>query len=252
MLARDTRPAPVAEGVVRLGTNLVNWYLVEDGGGKVTIVDCGAPAYFDQLDGGLALLGRSRSDVEAVLLTHGHGDHTGFAERARTELGVPVHVHEGDEELTTSGKAFGKTEKPLAAYLRYPHAYRLIGHLLSAGGTPDPVKTVTTFSADGELDVPGRPRAIHTPGHTDGHTVLHLESRGVLILGDLLCTLNPLTGRRGPQLLPQAFNLSSATMLDQLSKLEAIDATTLLFGHGDPWTQGTAEAVRLARATGPT
>ena len=35
-----------------------------------------------------------------VVATHAHFDHVGFAERARTELGVPVHVHENDAPLT--------------------------------------------------------------------------------------------------------------------------------------------------------
>jgi glyoxylase-like metal-dependent hydrolase (beta-lactamase superfamily II) len=251
MFARETKPTEVAEGVVRLGTDKVNWYLLADDSG-VTIVDCAMPAYFSQLDAGLAFLGRSRGDVRAVILTHGHDDHVGFAERARTELGVPVHVHRDDENLTTTRKAFGKTEKPMTAYLTRPFAYRFIAHLATAGGKAKPVQAVTTFDGDETLDVPGHPRAIHTPGHTTGHTVFYVESSGALLLGDLLCTLNPLTGGRGPQLLPQAFNLSSATMLDSLSLIEGLDAPTLAFGHGDPWTDGVAEAVRLARATGPT
>jgi glyoxylase-like metal-dependent hydrolase (beta-lactamase superfamily II) len=251
MFARDTAPTQVADGVVRLGTNLVNWYLVEDGG-RVTIVDCGAPAYYAQLDRGLALLDRNRDHVDAIVLTHGHGDHIGFAERARTELGVPVYVHEEDRELTTTGNSPAKNEKSMTAYLRYPHAYKLIGHLASAGGVPKPVQEVTTFRDGDELDVPGKPRVVHTPGHTAGHVVFFLESRGVLVMGDLLCTLNPLTGGRGPQLLPQGFNISSATMLDSLSTIEELDAPTLAFGHGDLWTDGVAAAVRLARATGPT
>lgn len=251
MLARDTEPTEIADGVVRLGTNLVNWYLVEDGG-RVTIVDCGAPAYYAQLDRGLALLDRGRGHVDAIVLTHGHDDHVGFAEQARTELGVPVYVHEADKELTTTRKAPAKNEKPMTAYLRYPHAYKLLAHLASAGGAPNPVQEVTTFGGGDELDVPGKPRALHTPGHTEGHVAFFLGTRGVLLMGDLLCTLNPLTGRRGPQLLPQAFNLSSATMLDSLSALEELNAPTLAFGHGDPWTQGVASAVRLARETGPT
>jgi glyoxylase-like metal-dependent hydrolase (beta-lactamase superfamily II) len=251
VFARETEPTQVADGVVRLGTSLVNWYLVEDGG-RVTIVDCGAPAYYAQLDRGLALLGRNRGHVDAIVLTHGHDDHIGFAERARTELGVPVYVHEADKELTTTRKAFGKNEKPMAAYLRYPHAYKLMAHLASAGGTSKPVQQVTTFRDGDELDVPGKPRVVHTPGHTPGHVVFFLESRGVLFMGDLLCTLNPLTGKRGPQLLPQALSQSSATMLDSLSTIEQLDAPALAFGHGDPWTQGVASAVRLARETGPT
>ena len=63
---------------------------------------------------------------------------------------------------------------------------------------------VTTF-VDGDLDVPGRPRVIPTPGHSPGHVAFHLPDRGVLIAGDALCTYNPLTGGRGPQILPRAF-----------------------------------------------
>src|SRR5205085_11934743 len=106
MFAAETEPVFLADGVVRLGTSLVNWYLVEDGG-RVTIVDAGAPSYRPQLERGLALLGRSSDDVAAVLLTHGHDDHIGFAEPARSELGVPVYVHRDDEQLTTTRKAFG-------------------------------------------------------------------------------------------------------------------------------------------------
>ncbi|HEY2373691.1 MAG TPA: MBL fold metallo-hydrolase [Gaiellaceae bacterium] len=251
MFARDTNPTQVADGVVRLGTELVNWYLVEDGG-RVTIVDCGAPAYYAQLDSGLALLDRNRGHVDAIVLTHGHGDHIGFAERARTELGVPVYVHESDEKLTTTGKPPDKNEKSLTSYLRYPHAYKLIAHLISAGGVPKPVQEVTTFGDGDELDVPGKPRVVLTPGHTAGHVVFLLESRGLLLMGDLLCTLNPLTGAHGPQLMPRAFNVSSATILDSLSKIEELDTPTLAFGHGDPWTQGVASAVRHAHEVGPT
>jgi glyoxylase-like metal-dependent hydrolase (beta-lactamase superfamily II) len=250
MLARETEPTSLADGVVRVGTDLVNWYLVEDGG-RVTIVDAGAPAYRPQLDRGLAFLGRTTADVAAVVLTHGHSDHIGFAEQVRTELGIPVYVHRDDEELTTTGKAMGKREASLVPYLRRPHAWKLMGHLGTAG-KPKPVQQVTTFADGDELDVPGRPRVIHTPGHTSGHVALWLESQRVLVAGDLLCTLNPLTGARGPQLMPRGLNLSSATMLDSLTRIEKLDAGVVVVGHGEPWTDGTAEAVRRVRATGPT
>ena len=86
----------------------------------------------------------------------------------------------------------------------------------------------------------------------DGATGMWLESRGVLVMGDLLCTRNPLTGARRPQLMPSAFNLSNGTILDSLSKVESLDAGVLLFGHGEPWTQGAGDAVRRPRETGPT
>ena len=240
----------MADGVVRLGTELVNWYLVEDGG-RVTIVDAGAPAYRPQLEAGLEKLGRTVGDVAALVLTHGHADHTGFAEEVRVELGIPVYVHQDDKQLTTTAKAVGKNESSMLPYFRYPHAWKLLAHL-GTSGLPKAVNEVKTFTDGDELDVPGRLRVTHTGGHTSGHVVLSSDSRKVLLLGDLLCTLNPLTGGRGPQLMPRAFNLSSGTMLDALSKIEQIEADVLLFGHGDPWTGGTGDAVRLAREKGPT
>ena len=39
--------------------------------------------------------------------------------------------------------------------------------------------------------------------------------------------------------------------LAALDALHAIDADLLLPGHGDPWTQGVTEAVRKAKAAGP-
>jgi glyoxylase-like metal-dependent hydrolase (beta-lactamase superfamily II) len=251
VFARDTEPALVAEGVVRLGTELVNWYLLEEDG-RVTVLDAGAPAYRPQLDEGLALLGRTTADVAAIVLTHAHADHTGFAEPLRSELGVPVYVHANDEHLATTKKAVGKNERSFLPYLRHGHAWKLVGHLATAGGAPKALSEVETFQDGDALDVPGRPRVVHTPGHTTGHTCFWMESSRTLAVGDLLCTRNPLTGGRGPQLLPQAFNLSTPTMLDSLARIEHLDAATIVFGHGDPWTDGAAEAVRLARAAGPT
>src|SRR5512133_253055 len=146
MLARDIEPAFVADGVVRRGTDLCSWYLLEDGG-RVVVVDCGLPAYRPQLERGLAVLGKSTSDLDAIVLTHGHADHTGVAEPLRAELSLPVHVHEEDRELTTTGKTMGKRESSAFPYLRHGIAWRLLVHFATAGKSK-PVQSVETF-ADG-------------------------------------------------------------------------------------------------------
>lgn len=249
MFARVTQPTLLADGVVRLGTELVNWYLLDEGG-CVTIVDAGAPSYRPQLERGLAMLGREPGDIAAVILTHAHADHVGFAEPLRADLGIPVYVHAGDEELAKTGKA-GRRERSILPYLRHGHTWKLFGHLVTAG-MPKKLAAVAVFHDGETLDVPGHPRVLHTPGHTAGHVCFWLESQGVLVAGDLLCSRNPLTGARGPQLMPSAFNASNADLLDSLAKIERLAAETIVFGHGEPWTGGSAEAVRLARATGPT
>jgi len=122
---------------------------------------------------------------------------------------------------------------------------------VSVGLKPLKVGEVTTFTG-GDLDVPGRPRVIATPGHSPGHVVFHLPDRGVLIAGDALCSYNPLTGRRGPQLMPKAFANDIAQAQASLDALAAVEAGTLLFGHGEPWTDGPAAAVAHAREVGVT
>jgi glyoxylase-like metal-dependent hydrolase (beta-lactamase superfamily II) len=100
-------------------------------------------------------------------------------------------------------------------------------------------------------ELPGRPFVVYTPGHTLGHCALHLPQHRVIFVGDLLCTWNPLTGRRGPQIMPRAFNFSSTQSLVSLERIEHLDAEVVLPGHGEPWTDGVAAAVARAREAGP-
>lgn len=237
----------VADGVLRMGTSLINWYLVGDDDG-VILVDAGAPGYRSQLEPGLAQLGRSLDDVRAVVLTHGDADHKGFAEKLRREQGVPVHVHSADEELTRTGRG-RKREASFLPYFRYPATWKLVAGFVR-GGHPLHVQEVETYE-DGEvIDVPGRPRAVHAPGHSPGCVALHFEARSLLFAGDVLFEYNVLTGRRGPQVGPAGFNESSDEALDSLKRLEGIEAETILFGHGDPWSAGTRSAIDAARAAG--
>ncbi len=253
MLTAPIVPTAVAPGVMRLGTRLLNWYVIEEDG-RLTVVDAGLPCYRPQLTRALATLGRSLADIEAVILTHAHADHVGLAERLRREAGARVYVHEGDARLAGSLSPFGPSERTILPYLRHPRApLRLLGHIAACGGLrPRPIERFRTFT-DGEvLEVPGRPRAIATPGHTAGHTAFHFERHDVLLAGDAICTLNPLTGTPGPQVLPAAFSVSTAEELASVGRLEESGAAVLLPGHGEPWTDGVAAAVHRARMVGPT
>ena len=238
--------AQPTEGVVRMGHPLVNWYLVADDDG-VTIVDAGAARHRSQLEHGLKQLGRALDDVRALILTHAHADHKGFGERLRTENHVPVHVHSADTELCRDGK--NERESSILPYLRYPAAWHLFA-VLGAGGVPKNIAEFETFEDGAVLDVPGRPRVIHAPGHTHGCVAFHFERHGALFVGDVLFGFGVLTGKQGPQIGAKTFNASSRQALDSLSAIEGVDADVMLFGHGDPWTQGTAAAVAAARATG--
>jgi glyoxylase-like metal-dependent hydrolase (beta-lactamase superfamily II) len=243
-------PYQLAPGVHRLGNALVNCYLIEDGN-RMTLVDAGFPGFRAQLDDYLRSRGSSVSAIDAVVLTHAHSDHVGMAESVRRDAGAPVYVHEADAGMARTGKAH-KREGSMRPYLRRAATYKLLlAGARNGGAKPTKIAEVTTFTG-GDLDVPGRPRVLPTPGHSPGHVAFHLPDRGVLIAGDALCTYNVLTGGRGPQLLPSAFAWSNETMLASLDVLERVDAGLMVFGHGEPWTDGPAAAVARAREIGLT
>ena len=98
-----------------------------------------------------------------------------------------------------------------------PAVWPFFIHMLRNGALKPPKIDDPVQIGDGDvLDVPGRPRVVHTPGHTPGMCSFHFESRRALFVGDLLGTWNPLAGRRGPQIMPAAFNVSSDESLASL------------------------------------
>ena len=235
----------IAPGIHRLGAGLVNSYLIEEGG-EITIVDAGAPGYWDDLPTELAAMGRAFSDVRALLLTHAHIDHVGFAERLRREKGVPVSVHELDAKMAR-GEAKPQNQKMLGIGFA---ALRFIRFALAKGMLrATPILEVATFGDGATLDVPGAPRVIHVPGHSEGSAVLHIPARDALFVGDAFATLNVLSGKTGPQLAPFGSDLPRAR--ESLSRLERIEASFVLPGHGQPWTRGLGEAIRLIQEGAP-
>ncbi len=235
----------IGPGINRIGNGLINSYLLEENG-EITIVDAGVPGYWDDLPDELAAMNRSLADVRALVLTHAHVDHIGFAERLRSERGVPVSVHELDAKIAR-GEAKPQNQKVLGiglAALRFLRLALAKGMLRST-----PILEVATFGDGATLDVPGTPRVIHVPGHSEGSAALHLPARGTLFVGDAFATLNVLSGKIGPQLAPFGSDLVRAT--ESLKRLEAIEASLVLPGHGEPWTGGVATAIRFLTQGAP-
>jgi len=232
----------LAPGLHRLGSGMINSYLIADGT-EVTIVDAGVGGYFGDLPGELAAMGRSLDDVRALVLTHGHGDHIGFAERLRRERHVPVSVHEADAalargEVPNPAKGFGPTR--ITALLRF------LWYAGRRGGLRNhPLVEVATFGDGATLDVPGSPRVVLVPGHTPGSAALHMPALDALFVGDAFATLAVTTGATGPRVAP--FTADAPTALASLDRLRDVPAGLVLPGHGEPWRGGVEQAIQLVR-----
>jgi len=241
--------ANVVEGVHRIEDCYTNWYLLEEEG-RLTVVDTGVPSSWKSLLDALAQLGKSTSDIEAVVLTHAHFDHIGFAERARKQLGVPVWVHENDVPLTRHPMQYSH-ERPRSYYFATQvKALPIVASFVRERAFfPTPIEDVNRYE-EGTLPVPGSPRVVLTPGHTVGHCSFHLPERDAVIAGDAVVTLNPYRGTTGPQIVAGAATADSERNLASLDALVETGATTVLPGHGEPWREGVESAVAKARAVG--
>ncbi|WP_306232370.1 MBL fold metallo-hydrolase [Agrococcus beijingensis] len=244
LLERD-----VAPGVHRLQHASTNAYLIEEGG-AVTLVDALFPASRVHLDAALAAMGRTIGDVRGLVLTHAHFDHLGMAASLH-DAGMPIWVHDGDRYIAAHPYRYRSARSRLWYPLRYPGSVPLFAAMVSVGAlSVRGVEDAAALEPDGVLDLPGRPRVVPTPGHTDGHVALHMADRDAVISGDALVTLDPYTTRTGPRVVAGAATVRPEQALASLDALEATGASAVLPGHGDVWRDGVVAAVREARAAG--
>ncbi|WP_254897995.1 MBL fold metallo-hydrolase [Kitasatospora sp. NA04385] len=240
--------------VLRFGDPHVNFHLLVDGT-DLTLVDAGLPSHLPLLEAGLERIGRRLDDLRAVLVTHGHLDHLGLAGPLTQRTGAEVWVHAEDAPLLADplrGNAKSPTEGNVLRYaLRRPSALRTPVHFARRGMLRTrPVRAPRTFRGGEQLDVPGRPFAVHAPGHTPGSAVFLLPGGAAAFTGDALVTADTVGGRSGPSLVCRAFTRDSAQALRSLEAMADLDADTVHPGHGEPWPGGLADAARRALAAG--
>jgi glyoxylase-like metal-dependent hydrolase (beta-lactamase superfamily II) len=118
-----------------------NAFLVEpdDGDGRSVLVDAGS-------DGIVLERLRDHGGLDAVVLTHTHGDHVGVLDEVREEFGV---------------ETWG-----------YDASSRYVDHALAEGDTVE-------MGGSGFV-------VWHTPGHKEDHICLYSRETGVLFAGDLV------------------------------------------------------------------
>ncbi|MBC8135742.1 MAG: MBL fold metallo-hydrolase [Fibrella sp.] len=243
-------PEEIAPEVYRLNiAGFVSAYLLGNVRGWV-LVDTGIDGQFEYLKDAAEQQFGVGAKPDAILLTHGHGDHAGSALGVATYWGVPIYAHRMELPYLT-----GKSDYPPADPTTggpFAFAMRFAPHIMRGSDFGD---TVRAFPQDGS--VPGLSeewQIIETPGHTPGHVSLWRERDAVLVAGDAIATVSLETL---PALLSRHSNVSPppATVTPDwyaarksFEKLAALEPKVIATGHGEPifGASATAGIRRLA------
>lgn len=232
----------VADDVFLFTGTSVNWIILRDGK-DLTLIDAGWAGDTPEVERSILSLGRPE-DLRAVLLTHAHSDHTGALDHLHDTYGVPIYMAPAEVPNATGEDVEQAGAVDIAKMMYRPQAVRWAVDMVKVGG----LKPITTPSAEpfpetGQLDVPGRPVPIATPGHTDGHTSYVLPRVGAVVTGDALVSAHPTLKGIGPRLLPHGFTHNPDQAVQSLHVLREIDARMFVPGHGPVWYGSLSDAV---------
>lgn len=232
----------LAPGLHRIGNDLVAIHLIVEPDG-ITLIDAGLAGHRRALERELRGLGRRLHDLRGIVLTHGDTDHIGAAERLRSDLGIPVFVHEAD-----AARARGEeSTKPDWGGMRLGPTLRFLGYTATRGGLRTTfVREVRTMVDGDRLPLPGAPRILSLPGHSPGSVAVHVPSVRAVFVGDALTTRHVLTGATGPG--PAPFTDDPAAADAALERLAELDVDWIIPGHGPAWRGGPGDLLAAYRS----
>lgn len=228
-----------------------NWIVVQDPSGFI-LIDSGYPGDRSNVLASIRHLGLEPGDALALLITHGHVDHTGSAAFFSESFGTPVlcapgelaHVQGKEKHQVTFGQVIRRAWRP--------RIFRWMVHVIRAGALgAKPVPAAEAWDAARLRALPGRPVAVPMPGHTPGNAAIHLPGAGAIAVGDCFVSGHPISRISGPQMLHPMYHADPAAALAALQNLAGMESAAVLPGHGPALGAPLAEALAVLRSRTP-
>ena len=181
------------------------YYVYREGADDIVIIDPGSNGeiVYDDIKG----LGFEK--VAGILLTHGHGDHTGGARRLKELSGAKIYAYEDEAEILKD------PEKNLSGWFGTAYGFEADEYFHDKQTFTMAGVTFTVF---------------YTPGHTKGGCWYYVEEDGVLFCGDTI--FNGSVGRT--DFYSGSIKELARSIRDRILTLP--DETKLYSGHGDRTT----------------
>jgi glyoxylase-like metal-dependent hydrolase (beta-lactamase superfamily II) len=225
----------------------VNVYAIDDEGGGLALFDAGlgSEAAREALDQAFERLGLRFQDVRRIVLSHGHVDHYGNAQRIADRAGgaVPVQAHAADiGKISAAGRRWRERLPHFAAHfarLGVPReTIAAMGAELGRGqALAERVREVHAVDEGAALRFRHfAARVLHMPGHTPGLICLWDEEHGLFFAGDHLLeriSPNPLI-ELGPD-GEEGFFHPLVSYVASLARVRELPVRRVLPGHAEPF-----------------
>jgi len=205
-------------GLLGLGANC---YLIKAGAGFV-LIDTGFAPKRAVLEKKLLQAGCTPGKLKLIIITHGHGDHTGNCTYLRKKYGAPVAIHKADaQSVAYANPDIRGVMKVFMHVLAFLTGIGKV-EFFSPDISMDETYNLVQYGFDA--------RVVHLPGHSDGSIGI-LTAQGALFCGDMF--LNAGKPRKHPLVTnPAAYKAS-------LEKIQGLAVKKVYPGHGEAflWEQ---------------
>jgi glyoxylase-like metal-dependent hydrolase (beta-lactamase superfamily II) len=229
------------------GVGTVNTYLLEDD--PLTLIDCGpnTATELNRLEELLAARGHRLTQLELIVVTHQHVDHTGLAGTVAARSGAELVCLDRLAPMLRQWASYSIASDDTSHALMLRHgveahvadALRSVANVTRSFGARSEVDRTVS---DGErLTLRDRTlEVLHRPGHSPSDTVFYDRINGVALLGDHLLSRvssNALVDRPLDLPLDQPLSVRPEPLLEYRRSLRATRELAFavgLGGHGPP------------------
>lgn len=223
----------IAEGVAVLPISIANVYFVNEPGSPWVLVDTGIAGKARTIREAAEARFGPGAHPASIVLTHGHGDHSGSAAELSDLWKVPIYAHRMEFPYIT-----GKSKYPPAD----PTAPGFISFMTRFFTTQAPDLGDRVRPLEEGCPAPGMDgwEWHFTPGHAPGHVAFFRSSDATLIAGDAFATVNLdslldiATKRQRISRPPTPINYDWKLVRESVRKLDALNPLTFACGHGVP------------------
>jgi len=239
----------IAEDVMCFQAGISNCYLV-GGARRWVLVDSGTGGHAqDILEVAEDRFGK-KSRPRAILLTHGHFDHSGSASELSDHWGVEIFAHERELPFLDGRSEYPPPDPTVGGFMSF--VVRFIPARYNETDLGDRVEALSDLRK-----LPGMPgwECVETPGHTPGHVSFYRRDDRMLIAGDAFTTVNQdslldMVSKKPEVCRPPVYYTCNWEQAEEsVQRLAKLKPTVLAAGHGVPMSgaQATRGLERLAR-----